>query len=62
MKNRIAALVFTAILILVIASPAIYTLITGDYPGASRFYGLPEDDQIVTAIFAIRENFVGVAK
>jgi hypothetical protein len=61
-KNTIAAIVAVAMLLLVIASPAIYTLATGDFPGSSRFYGLPEDHEIVNQILAIRHNFVGVAK
>lgn len=62
MKTAVTAGVAVLLLVLVILSPAIYTLVTGDYPGSSRFFGIQEDDQIVTAIFEIRETFVGVAK
>lgn len=62
MENKAIAIGFSLILVLVILSPAIYTLITGDYPGSSRFYGIEEDAAVVNTIFSIRETFTGVAK
>lgn len=34
--------------------PLIYLLLTGDFPGAQVFYGLQEDDAIVTFLLSIQ--------
>lgn len=38
--------------------PLFYTMLTGDFPGASRFYGLEEDSEFVNVVFTIRDFFV----
>lgn len=61
-QNTIAGLIATLLLLVVIASPAIYIFLTGDFPGASRFYGIEEDAQIVTDILTARHNIFGGIK
>jgi hypothetical protein len=36
--------------------PVVWALMTGDYPGASWFYGLQEDDEFVSLVFDIRNS------
>lgn len=49
------ALVLTLAALAVIAAlPLLYTLVTGDFPGAGWFYGLQEDDPFVSFVFSIR--------
>lgn len=37
--------------------PLTYVLFTGDFPGASVFYGLQEDHEFVGMIFDVRQFF-----
>lgn len=48
------AVVILGIIIGVFISPIVYLLYTGDFPGASMFYGLQEDDAIVTFLLNLR--------
>lgn len=41
------------VLALILAAPAAYLLLTGDFPGSSLFYGLQEDSPIVTALLSV---------
>ena len=50
MKNIIkyTSLVVLGILIGYLSFPLVYLLLTGDFPGSQIFYGLQEDNAIVT--------------
>lgn len=42
-----------ALVVIVAALPAVYLLVTADFPGSALFYSLQEDDPIVTALLHI---------
>ena len=42
-----------ALLLALVAAPAVYLLLTGDFPGSRWFYGLSEDSPIVTALLSV---------
>lgn len=48
------AAIILGIIIGVFVSPIVYLLYTGDFPGAAMFYGLQEDDAIVTFLLNLR--------
>lgn len=53
-KRRMSAVNLAfALALLVLAAPAVYLLLTGDFPGSSLFYGLQEDSPIVTALLSV---------
>lgn len=54
--TRIAITTLVAIF-LIMAMPVIYTLITGDFPGSTKFYGLQEDHEFVNTVFTFRNLF-----
>lgn len=56
LKVQIAAFV---LIVAIVLTPAVYLLVTGDFPGSNGFYGLQEDDSIVSFLFNIRSIFVG---
>ena len=41
------------LLAITIATPVLYLLATADYPGATLFYGVQEDEPIVDALLNI---------
>jgi hypothetical protein len=51
---KYASLIALGMLIGVLIFPLAYILATGDFPGARLFYGLQEDDAIVTFLLSIR--------
>lgn len=54
--NKVA--LTTIVMILAIAlTPAVYLMITGDFPGAASFYGLEEDSAVVDGLFKMRDVF-----
>jgi len=57
MTRTEATVTFTLILIL-LAFPALYLLVTGDFIGSSNFYGIQEDSTVIDALFNIRETFI----
>jgi hypothetical protein len=50
--TRIAAITALAITLILLA-PAILLLITGDFPGSTRFYGLEEDHMVVDLLLTL---------
>ena len=51
---RILVPTFAAILLMILA-PALMLLLTGDYPGSTRFYGIEEDAEFVGFLFNLRK-------
>jgi len=47
-----------ALLAVFLSAPMVYVLATGDFPGASSFYGFEEDSAVVDWVFTVREFFV----
>ena len=53
-KRRVSAVNLAfALLLALVAAPAVYLLLTGDFPGSRWFYGLSEDSPIVTALLSV---------
>lgn len=46
---------FALILGSFVASPVAYTVVTGDYPGSSLFYGLEEDSTVVDQVLDVHD-------
>lgn len=56
MKLPYALVIAALIASLIIALPALYVVLTGDYPGSAMFYGVMEDDPIVDALISLSQR------
>lgn len=52
-NERPAVKILLAVLVLLLLSPALYMLVTGDFPGSDVFYGLSEDAALVDFLLTI---------
>lgn len=57
--TAVVVAVSLTVMLLIGLLPMFGLFVTGDFPGASRFYGLQEDSTLVNGILSLRDFLVG---